>query len=103
MTRDAQAASGTPSTRAEPTSTAASSVTCLGCGCACDDLTVHVSGGRIVDIAPPCPLGRAWFGDGGAPAETLSGGHTVSLERAVADAAELLAAARGRGLVVLAP
>ena len=40
------------------------SVTCLGCGCGCDDLRVKVSGGRIVDVSPECPVSRAWFGDG---------------------------------------
>jgi formylmethanofuran dehydrogenase subunit B len=82
-------------------------VTCLGCGCACDDLTVQVAEGRIVDITPPCPLGRAWFGDGRVPAKVLSGGGETSIERALADAADILTGARGgtRGgaVVVLAP
>jgi formylmethanofuran dehydrogenase subunit B len=89
-----------PSSRVAP-------VTCLGCGCACDDLTVQVAEGRIVDIAPPCPLGRAWFGDGSVPGRILSGGRETSLESAIADAAEILTEARGgtRGgaVVVLAP
>lgn len=46
-------------------------VTCLGCGCGCDDLTVDVSDGRITDASPVCPLGRAWFGDGQVPTEIL--------------------------------
>jgi formylmethanofuran dehydrogenase subunit B len=75
----------------------------LGCGCACDDLTVQVADGRIVDIAPPCPLGRAWFGDGVVPARILRAGKDASLETALADAADTLAGARGRALVVLAP
>ena len=78
-------------------------VTCLGCGCACDDLTVQVADGRIVDIAPPCPLGRAWFGDGAVPARILRSGKDAPLEAALADAADTLAGARGRVLVVLAP
>lgn len=84
-------------------STRVASVTCLGCGCACDDLTVEVAARRIVDIAPPCPLGRAWFGDGGVPARVTSNGEECSIERALAEAAELLTGARGRALVVLGP
>jgi formylmethanofuran dehydrogenase subunit B len=78
-------------------------VTCLGCGCACDDLTVEVAGGRIVSVSPPCPLGRAWFGDGSVPAAIRRSGKDTTLEAAVADAAEVLAGASGRTLVVLAP
>jgi formylmethanofuran dehydrogenase subunit B len=79
------------------------SVTCLGCGCGCDDLTVQVADGRIVDVAPPCPLARAWFGDGRVPARIASAGTEASLEAALAAAAEILAGAAGRALVVLAP
>ena len=78
-------------------------VTCLGCGCACDDLRVELSGERIVGINPPCPLGLAWFGDGVVPDRTVVEGRPVELSQAVAGAAELLAAARGRVLVYLAP
>jgi formylmethanofuran dehydrogenase subunit B len=78
-------------------------VTCLGCGCGCDDLTIRVSEGRIVEVAPPCPLARAWFGDGTVPAAVLRAGKPAPLEAALAEAAGLLRAARGRALVVLAP
>jgi len=81
----------------------ASFVTCLGCGCACDDLTVQIADGRIADISPPCPVGRAWFGDGRVPGRILRGGAEVALEAALADAAETLAGARGGVLVLLAP
>ena len=80
-----------------------SAVTCLGCGCACDDLTVRVAGGRITEVAPPCPLGRAWFGDGVVPGRILRAGAEVSLDAALAEAAETLAAARGDVQVLLAP
>ena len=79
------------------------SVTCLGCGCACDDLSVQVADGRITEISPPCPLGRAWFGDGRVPGRILRGGAEVSIEAALADAAEMLAGARSGALVLLAP
>ena len=78
-------------------------VTCLGCGCGCDDLTIRVSDGRIVELTPPCPLARAWFGDGSVPDAVLRAGKPASLDAALADAAATLTAARGRALVVLAP
>ncbi len=74
-------------------------VTCLGCGCACDDLAVRVEGGRIVDIAPPCPLGQTWFGDGMVPDRILRGSATISLDEAIAGAADLLSEAAGKVLV----
>jgi formylmethanofuran dehydrogenase subunit B len=81
----------------------ATSVTCLGCGCACDDLTVQIADGRITEISPPCPVGRAWFGDGRVPGRILRGGAEASLEAALSDAAETLAGAPGGTLVLLAP
>jgi formylmethanofuran dehydrogenase subunit B len=74
-------------------------VTCLGCGCACDDLRIGLSGGRIASVEPPCPLARAWFGDGSASDRVLAGGRAVSESDAVAAAAELLAGSAGRALV----
>ena len=76
--------------------------TCLGCGCACDDITVVVRGGTIVEAINACSLGRSWFGDGNVPAEVRSRGRAVPLEQAIGDAATLLGAAR-RPLVYLAP
>jgi formylmethanofuran dehydrogenase subunit B len=81
----------------------ASFVTCLGCGCTCDDVTVQVADGRITDISPPCPVGRTWFGDGRVPGRILRGGAEASLEAALTDAAETLAGAKGGVLVLLAP
>jgi formylmethanofuran dehydrogenase subunit B len=78
-------------------------VTCLGCGCGCDDLTVTVSQDRIVDAGPVCPLGREWLGDGQVPWEILADGRPVTLEQALATAAIELVKARGRCLVYLAP
>lgn len=78
-------------------------VTCLGCGCGCDDITVSVSEGRIVDATPVCPVSRAWFGDGLVPSEIRLAGSPASLEEALAEAAAALVAARGRCLVYLAP
>lgn len=79
------------------------SVTCLGCGCACDDLEVRVRDGRIVDISPPCPVGREWFGDGSVPDAITRGGKAATLEQAIAEAALVLAAEAGRTIVYLGP
>jgi formylmethanofuran dehydrogenase subunit B len=78
-------------------------VTCLGCGCGCDDITVSVRDGRIVDTSPACPLGRAWFGDGAVPWEVRLSGQPASLEAALAEAGGVLAQSRGRVLVYIAP
>jgi acetoacetyl-CoA synthetase len=47
-------------------------VTCLGCGCGCDDIAVTVQDGTITATERACPLGRAWFGDGTVPWATLT-------------------------------
>ncbi len=74
-------------------------VTCLGCGCGCDDIAVTVREGRIVETSPPCPLGRAWFGDGSVPWQVLREGQPVAVEEAITQAADLLLRSRGRVLV----
>jgi len=76
-------------------------VTCLGCGCACDDIAPIVRQNRIVEARNACPLGLAWFGDGKVPQEVRVGGRTASLEAALAHAATVLLQAR-RPLVYLA-
>lgn len=68
-------------------------VTCLGCGCACDDVEVRISAGRIVGITPECTLGRAWFGDGTVPEATTRDGSAVTVDQAIGEAAGILAAA----------
>ena len=78
-------------------------VTCLGCGCGCDDISVTVTEGRITEVTPVCPVGRAWFGDGSIPLEIQRSGRPASLDQAVAEAAELLLEARGRVLVYIGP
>ncbi len=75
--------------------------TCLGCGCACDDITVVVNDNHIIEARNACGLGVAWFGDGTVPGGTRSGRREVSLDRALADAAKLLARAE-RALVYVA-
>src|SRR3989442_5536203 len=76
--------------------------TCLGCGCACDDIAVVVDGDRIAEARNTCAVGRALFADGRAPRETRSGGKMVAPDVALADAAKLLGRAE-RPLVYLAP
>ena len=78
-------------------------VTCLGCGCGCDDLTVTVDDGRIVDVTPLCPVGRSWFGDGSVPSKVLRSGQPVSFDEAITEAAASLTQAQGRALVYLGP
>lgn len=78
------------------------SVMCLGCGCGCDDLEVRVQDGRIVGLAPPCPVAKRWFGDGSATAEIRVEAEPATLERAIDGAASLLIAA-ARPMVLLAP
>src|SRR3954468_13641963 len=78
-------------------------VTCLGCGCGCDDISVTVSEGRITDMTPICPGGRAWLGDGSVPWEIRVSGRPASLEQALSQTAESLLAARGRVLIYLGP
>ena len=76
--------------------------TCLGCGCACDDIAVTLRDGRIVEAANACALGAGWFGDGQAPAQARVDERTVQIDEALAVAAGMVAAAT-RPLVYLAP
>ncbi|HXI64489.1 MAG TPA: hypothetical protein VNH14_08290 [Gemmatimonadales bacterium] len=76
-------------------------VTCLGCGCACDDIAVVVKRGRIAEASNACTLGAAWFGDGVVPAEIRVDGRAATLERAIGKAVELLTGA-ARPLVYIA-
>lgn len=77
-------------------------VTCLGCGCACDDITVVTEGKRIVHAATACLLGEAWFGDGRMPSRAMVRGAPAALDTALDSAAALLVGAE-RVLVCLAP
>ena len=70
--------------------------TCLGCGCACDDITVVTQESSIADAENACTLGRAWFGDGAVPAVIRSGGRAVQAKDALTDAAKLFAAPVGK-------
>ncbi|MGH7509834.1 MAG: hypothetical protein ACREMZ_10220 [Gemmatimonadales bacterium] len=78
-------------------------VTCLGCGCGCDDISVTVQDGRILEATPVCPIEQQWLGDGTIPWEVLSAGRPAALEDALGEAAGVLAESRGRSLVYVAP
>ena len=75
--------------------------TCLGCGCACDDITVVINGGRITEARNACALGLRWFGDGSLPGAIL-GGRTAAIEDVLGEIATMLRSARAP-LVYLAP
>ncbi len=77
-------------------------VTCLGCGCACDDIEVVLLGDRIVEARRACALGAAWFGDGSVPGRAVVDGQDVYGPLAIDAAARLLMGAQ-RPLVYLAP
>jgi formylmethanofuran dehydrogenase subunit B len=76
--------------------------TCLGCGCACDDIEIAISANRIIRAERACALGEAWFGDGSAPAGAIVRGQETSAEDALDAAAALLRDAR-RPFVFVAP
>lgn len=78
-------------------------VTCLGCGCACDDVGVRLQNERIVGITPDCSVARDWFRDGTVPDRVLVEGRPAPLADALARAAELLAGALGQALIYLGP
>jgi len=76
--------------------------TCLGCGCACDDIQLRIDRNRIVEAAHACALGIEWFGDGGVPARARAGGRDCLVGEALISAATVLGNA-ARPLVYLAP
>ena len=76
--------------------------TCLGCGCACDDIQLRVERDRIIEAVHACALGVEWFGDGRVPARALIAGQDCSVDEALATAAGVLGNA-SRPLVYLVP
>ena len=67
-------------------------VACTVCGCVCDDLRVHVRGGRIVRADGACRLAEPWFlgQDAKHPPTATIEGRAVSLDEAVFRAADIL-------------
>jgi formylmethanofuran dehydrogenase subunit B len=76
--------------------------TCLGCGCACDDIRVRVNGERILETINTCALGAGWFGDGSMPTATRVGERDAALDEALTAIAAMLTSAR-EPLIYLAP
>lgn len=73
-------------------------VTCLACGCLCDDLGVSFDGAsKVVDVTSACALGRNWFlrvsAEPSAPISTVEG-REVGPEEAVDRAVSILTSAR---------
>lgn len=74
-----------------------SNVTCLACGCLCDDLQVTVEKGSLREAKNACEVGRTWFEWGLSlePVPTAAvGGRTATLEEALGRATELIANSR---------
>jgi formylmethanofuran dehydrogenase subunit B len=76
--------------------------TCLGCGCACDDIQLRIEANRILEARNACDLGARWFGDGGAGSHARVEGEDVSVDSAL-DAATAILSDAWRPLVFLAP
>ena len=67
-------------------------VPCPGCGCVCDDLSLRVAAGQLLEISPACPLAQDWFqrhwsSDG---AVVKVDGRPSSLQEAVSAAAAIM-------------
>ncbi len=72
-------------------------VACTVCACVCDDLKLTVSGNRIIEAEGACGLARDWFARQNSqtpPATAAVNGNAVSVETAVAQAANLLREAK---------
>ena len=67
-----------------------SAVTCLGCGCICDDIEVVLDRSAIIETRHACALGARWFGTGAAPTRARVDGKDVSVDEAVTKAAAIL-------------
>ena len=90
-----------PTRGARPKPDQVAHVTCLGCGCACDDIVLTLRDDLIVQAEHACPLGAAWFGDGRVPGAVRVDGRDCGVEEALDAAAALLRGARGRLFVFL--
>jgi len=77
-------------------------VTCLGCGCACDDIEIVTRDSRIVEAGNACELGVRWFGDGSVFTRSQIRDRHAERHEALGAAATLLKSA-SRPLVYLAP
>ncbi len=71
-------------------------VCCPACCCVCDDLTVTVRDGQVVDVGVRCPLARRWFVDlpPSSRPQALVEGNPAAYDDAVTRAARCLLQAR---------
>jgi formylmethanofuran dehydrogenase subunit B len=77
-------------------STRVTDVACPGCGCVCDDLTLTVDDGRLVDVEYACTMGEQWFQSQAAcarPAVEIDG-RTAAFEEALTRSVALLRSAQ---------
>ena len=71
-------------------------VACTMCGCVCDDLQMSVENGRIRSVVGACELSESWFleQDTKQPPVAEIDGHSVPMNTAVEQAADLLSKSR---------
>lgn len=81
-------------------STLVENVTCLGCGCACDDIAIRVDEALIVETRNACSLGSGWFRAERSTSRTVVDGQDATLERAIGAAAKLLQSSRRPAIFV---
>lgn len=67
-------------------------VPCPGCGCVCDDVTLTLDDGTLVDFEPGCRLGEEWFRTYCQAPETVAeiDGRRAGMNEALDYAADLL-------------
>ncbi|MFX0162951.1 MAG: formylmethanofuran dehydrogenase subunit B [Candidatus Hodarchaeota archaeon] len=67
-------------------------VVCTFCGCLCDDIEIHVEGGKIVKAVNSCAISRAKFlgHEGNGHRKVKVSGSEASVDDAIKKAAEIL-------------
>ena len=73
---------------------------CLGCGCACDDIAVHVFADRITEARNACALGAQWFGNGVVPSAIRVNGADTALADALSAIASSIRQARQMAIYI---
>ena len=72
-------------------------VTCLACGCLCDDLRIKTENGRLFEADAACEIGRKWFSESfetdRGPVATIEG-SPVNSKNAIERAAAIFGEAR---------
>lgn len=71
-------------------------VTCTLCGCLCDDLTIKLRDGAVVETSRACPPARAWYlrqSLTSTPLAATIAGRPVSLEEGLQEATRILGGA----------